>query len=75
MPGDGLNSTDAGAQTDAGVNNKNVAWYIADEDLPELDPKTHEIFVKYSRLPPDTVQAHVLKSVSLRQEALRYGGL
>jgi hypothetical protein len=59
MSGDRLNSINAGAQT----------------DLPELDPKTHEIFVKYSRLPPDTVQAHVLKNVSLRQEALRHGSL
>jgi hypothetical protein len=73
MSGDGSNSTGAGAQSDAGA--KNVAWYIADEDLPELDPKAHQIFVEYSHLPPDAVQAHVLKKVSLPQEALRHGGL
>jgi len=75
MSGGRSNSAAAGGQSDAGANNKNVTWYIADGDLPELDPKAHEIFVKYSRLPPDTVQAHVLKKVSLSQEALRHGGL
>jgi hypothetical protein len=75
MSGHGSNSADAGAQSDAGANNKNVAWYIADGDLPELDSKAQEIFVKYSHLQPDTVQAHVLKKVSLSQKALRHGGL
>jgi hypothetical protein len=68
-------SVDSSNSTNAGVNNKNVAWYIADEDLPELDPKAHQIFVEYSHLPPDSVQAHVLKKVSLPQDALRNGGL
>jgi len=66
MSGDASKVTDAGAQPDAGDNTNNVAWYIADGDLPELDPKAHEISVKYSHLPPDDVRAHVLKK---REEA------
>jgi hypothetical protein len=73
MSKDASNPTDEAAQPDAGDNTKNVPWYIADEDLPELDPQAHEIFVKYSHLPPDMVQAHVLKKVSLPQDALRHG--
>lgn len=74
MSGQPSRATDAGAQPDAGYNTKNVAWYIADGDLPALDPQALEIFVKYSHLPPDIVRAHVLKKVSLPC-ALHYGGL
>ena len=75
MSEDGPSFTEVGAQPDASYDTKNVAWYIADGDLPELDPQAHEIFVKYSHLPPDAVPAHVLKKVSRRQGTLCYGRL
>lgn len=75
MSGDGPSFTEVGAQPDASYDTKNVAWYIADGDLPKLDPQAHGIFVKYSHLPPDAVPAHVLKKVSHRQGTLCYGCL
>jgi hypothetical protein len=73
MPADASKPADAGANPLAGCNAKNVAWYIADVELPELDPKAHELFVKYSRLPPGAVRAHVLKKVSISRDALCSG--
>ncbi|KAE8447545.1 hypothetical protein EG329_010675 [Mollisiaceae sp. DMI_Dod_QoI] len=66
MSGNASNLTDAGARSDLGDNTKDVAWYIADEDLPELDSQAYEILVNYSHIPPDSVRAHVLKK---REEA------
>jgi SAM-dependent methyltransferase len=54
---------------DVDYNTRNVAWYIADTDLAELNRKAQELFVNYSHLPPDNVKAHVQKIVSLLQDA------
>jgi len=48
----------------ASNDTKNVSWYTADEDVPELEPSVYDIFVNYSHLPPETIRAHVLKKVS-----------
>lgn len=48
-----------------GSHDKNVAWYIADEDLADLDPAAQELFVNYSHIQPHAVKEHVLRIVSL----------
>jgi len=58
------NLEDEAAKPAANDDNKNVPWYTADEDVPELDPRAYEIFANYSHIPPDTIRAHVLKKVS-----------
>lgn len=42
--------------------NKNVPWYK--KDLGEIDKQAHELLEKYSRIPADDIDRHILDLVS-----------
>lgn len=42
--------------------NKNVPWYK--KDLGEVDKQAHELLEKYSRIPADDINRHILDLVS-----------
>lgn len=43
-------------------DNKNVPWY--QKDLREIDKQAHELLEKYSRIPADDINRHILDLVS-----------
>lgn len=43
-------------------DNKNVPWYK--KDLGEIDKQAHELLEKYSRIPADDIDRHILDLVS-----------
>lgn len=45
------------------VPDKSVAWYIKDEDVPQLSPAGQDLLVRYSHVKPDEVRSHVLELV------------